>query len=606
MKKETKIATNLSSGAEKVETVEKEIKKEQKETPTVKKEVKSVETKAKGDAALGDSVQETKTKRTESVNAKKLNTQHSGAKAERESEAAKKRVEIALKKKEEKEKRKAERAKKRAEKESAQKAKKEAMIRERAHKKANKTQARAKKKAEKQRKSNKGETGEKRESRTKGYGGWIAAVVTLGVTTLALATTVTVGGIEMMNTRDSLMGANKGTMYELNGIIGHMDDDLDRVRISASSTQQSRILTDLLVQARLAEADLEKLPISVESNQNVTVYLNRTAAACEKMLAKLRNGGSLSEGDMQQLEALYKTNRAIRQQLEETSSKMTDKDLWGYMKKGEGLIADALQRLENSTLEENRLAMESEKMKMEGAGMRRNAPIDPSKSEGERIESIRAEELCKEYFKEYGIEEYQCIGETTTHLVSAYNVQGYDKNGTMLFAEVSQRDGALLRFDYYEDCSEEKFNLENAERIAQEFLTHLGYENMTVARLSGDGSTADFTFAYEEDGVLYYPDEIHVKVCRARGLVTGFDATKYLRNHRGRDEVNVKINLETAQNKLDKKLSVESSRLAVVKTMRGERPAYEFLCSYDNARYFVYIDGETGGEIAIINVGKID
>ena len=643
MKKETKIATNVSSGAEKVETVEKEIKKTQNEKPTVRKEVnKKVETKAKGDAALGDSVKE-KTSAKEGINAKKLNAQTSGGKAEKESAAAKARVELALKKKEEKEKRKEERAKKRAEKQAQRKkkiaakkaeiekrlaqkkadaekhaaerkrlaekraAEKEAAIRERAHAKANKKQANSKKKAEKSRKKTNGkENGEKRESRTKGYGGWIAAVVALGVTTLALATTVTVGGIEMMNTRDTLMAVNKGTMYEMNGIIGHMDDDLDRVRISASSAQQSRILTDLLVQARLAEADLEKLPITVEADQNVTVYLNRTAATCERLLSKLRNGGTLSNEDMQTLESLYKTNRSIREQLEEMSSKMTDKDLMSYMKKGEGMIADALQRLEQATLEENRLTADHEKEKREGAGMGRNMPVDPSKAEGERIESSRAEELCKTYFSDYAIEEYQCVGETTTRSLTAYNVQGYDKNGTMLFAEISQQDGALLRFDYYEECTAENFNIDNAERIAEEFLTHLGYQNMTVARLSGDGSTADFTFAYEEDGVLYYPDEIHVKVCRTRGVVTGFDATKYLKNHRGRDEVNAKITLETAQGKLSEKLTVETSRLAVVNTARGERPAYEFLCSYDNARYFVYLDAMTGTEIAIINVGNIE
>ena len=79
------------------------------------------------------------------------------------------------------------------------------------------------------------------------------------------------------------------------------------------------------------------------------------------------------------------------------------------------------------------------------------------------------------------------------------------------------------------------------------------------------------------------------------------DATKYLRNHRGRVEVNAKISLETARGKLNKKISMESARLAVVNTARGERTAYEFLCSYQDSYYYVYIDAETGDEIAIIN-----
>ena len=223
----------------------------------------------------------------------------------------------------------------------------------------------------------------------------------------------------------------------------------------------------------------------------------------------------------------------------------------------------------------------------------------------QRLEPARAEELCKGYFQKYDIEKYQCVGETVSRAYTAYNLQGYDKNGTMLFAEVSQKDGALLRFDYYEECTAENFDIDNAERIAEEFLESLGYADLTVARFKENGSTTDFTFVYEEDGVAYYPDEVRVKVCRTRGVVTGFDATKYLQNHKGRGELNPKITLETACGKLSDKLTVESSRLAVVSTARGERLSYEFLCSYDNANYFVYLDANTGEEIAIINAGKI-
>ncbi len=604
-KKETKIAVNQSSGAEKVETVEKEVKNgTQKRTAT-----KSVKT-AKGDAALGDSVK-----------AEKENAKISGSPAEKESAAAKTRVEAALKRKEAQAKRKEERAKKRAEKEALRKkraaakkaqvekrltekkalaekraAQKEERIRERAHAKANKKQAQSKKRAQKS--NRKKENGKRRESRAKGYGGWIAAVVTLGVTTLALATTVAVGGVEMMNTRSALMGAHKGTMYELTGIMDNMNDDLDRVRISNSSVQQGRILTDLLVQARLAEADLEKLPIEAQQDRNITEFFNRTAAECERMLAKLRKGGTLSSEDIAKLEELYRINQGVREELNKLTNNMTDKDLMGYMKEGAGMVSQALERLEKATLQENRPNME--KGEAEGAGM-----AQMPKPEETRIDPARAGELCKAYFQKYDIAEYQCVGETVSREYTAYNMQGYDKNGTMLFAEVSQTDGALLRFDYYEECTAENFDIDNAERIAEEFLGSLGYEDLTVARFRENGTMTDFTFVYEEDGVAYYPDEVRVKVCRTRGVVTGMDATKYVKNHKDRDEVNAKISLETAYNKLSDKLNVESSRLAVVAAAGGERPAYEFLCSYGEMQYFIFLDANTGEEIAIINAKKV-
>jgi spore germination protein len=324
------------------------------------------------------------------------------------------------------------------------------------------------------------------------------------------------------------------------------------------------------------------------------------------MLSKLRNGEKLSKEDIATLEGLYKTNHSIREELDKLTEDLTDKDLMDYVKDGVGMVSEALDRLEKMTLEENRAALEKgmEKIKEKGAGMGRTAPEAGEKDES-AIDCAKAEELCKGYFQKYNINDYQCVGETVNHNYSAYNVQGYDEKGSMLFAEIDRKSGKLITFDYYEEASAENFDIDNAERIAEEFLESLGYENMTLARLSESGSTSDFTFVYEMDGVAYYPDTVHVKVCRTRGLVCGLDATKYLKNHRGRVEVSAKINLETAYGKLSEKLSVEASRLAVVSTARGERTAYEFLCSYEDEKYFVYLSAETGEEISIINARAI-
>ena len=649
MKKEQEIATNTSSGAEKVETIEKEKEVKQRQTAsgkptaqtkTVKKTSEATQTtqateiSAKGAAALGGGFDG-----TAKINAKKSvsKSKSVAGKAEKESAAAKARVEAALKRKQAQEQRKAERkakatkkkelrAKRMAEKKAQmekraaekkariekraaerkalteqRKAKKEEKLRERAHAKANKNRENSRRRKEKK---NKGK-GEKRDRQ--GYGGWIAAVVSLGVVTLALATTVTVGAMDMKQSKQAAMTAQKSTMYELTGIMEHVDDDLERVRISASPVQQSRILTDLLVQARLAELDLEKLPFTAEQDSNITSFINRTAAECERMLAKLRNGEALSEKDKTILAQLYETNHTIRTELETFVSEMRDEDLMQYMKEGKGNIKDAMERLEQMTLEENSAKFGRATDGKERKGMPEKMPVTPSEERTAGIDAAKAEELCYTYFSGYNISEYQCVGETVSQAYSAYNIQGYDDKGTLLFAEVSQADGALLRFDYYEDCSEETFDLENAERIAEQFLEALGYDDMEVVRFRNNGTTTDFTFLYEDDGIVYYPDEIRVKVCRTRGVVTGMDATKYILHHNEeRSEPQIKINLATAQSKLYDGLTVESSRLAVVRTIRGERAAYEFLCSYGEENYFVFLDAVSGEEIAIVNARGIE
>lgn len=658
-KKTTEIATNTSSGAQKVEKIQKQVKtapsnKQNKaqtteKVKTIKKDIgeqssAASKSTAKGEAALGNAEKD----KNASQKAENL--------AKKEAAVAKARVEVALSRKELQEKRRVERLKRLAErKESTEKrlaerkaraekrlaerrasaekrlaarkaraekkkAMHEAMIRERAHEKANRNQAHSKKKAERAKKIQQKRENHNRDDRNKGYGGWLAAVIALGSVTLALTTAVTVGAVEMNRAKKGMMSAYRGTMYEMTGVMEHVDDDLERARISASPAQQSRILTDLLVQARLAEADLERLPISAEDDSNITVFLNRTAAECERMLQKLRHGEALMEEDFQTLERLYQTNHSIRAELDGLMERMTDKDLTQYIKDGMGNIGDALKRLEEMTLEENRAMFEDAKNKMQekfrdkkvwkDGDLEKNTSAErPEKEEDfsviSKIEPTEAEEMCQRYFSDYNITEFQCIGETNSRKIKAYNVQGYDEKGTLLFAEIRQTDGALMKFDYYEDCQSETFDIHNAERIAEEFLEKMGYDDMQAVRYKENGTMTDFTFVYEDDGVAYYPDEVRVKICRSRGVVTGFDASKYMQNHKNRDEASPKITLADAQEKLHKNLTVESSRLAVVQVGRREKTVYEFLCSYDKELYFVYVDGNTGEEISIINARTV-
>ena len=85
-------------------------------------------------------------------------------------------------------------------------------------------------------------------------------------------------------------------------------------------------------------------------------------------------------------------------------------------------------------------------------------------------------------------------------------------------------------------------------------------------------------------------------------MVSAFDASKYLKNHKTRTVEKPALSVEQAQEKLHESLTAEKATLALVQTKRGEKPAYEFLCSYGDQKYFVYIDANNGNEIAILNL----
>ncbi len=587
--KKTEIATNVSSGAEKVEVIKEQVRKAEKPNDEkIKREEKAAQKRVK--TALKEKDEKEKQAQEKIAEKKKKAEERRALQEKRQAE------------------RKALREKRMAERKALQekrKAKMEEKQRERAHAKATRRQEQARAKARREEKRKENRAKRNRDGR-QNNSGWIAAVAVLGATTLGLATALTLRSVEMNAMQMGMNASYRSNAYELMEIIEHVDDDLDRVRIANTPEQQSRILTDLLIQMRLAELDLEKLPISAQQEANVTTFVNRTAKACEQMLAKLRSGESLDETDKQMLQRFYQINAQIKQEIDGLTQGMDDQTISEFIKKGKGKMQDVLQKLDEMTMTENGKLMEEIKSKMQGAGMQPNQPAPtPNADKNAKIEPAQAEELCQKYFSEYGIAQFSCVGETVTKHEQAYNVQGYTQNGTMLFAEIDYNNGELVRFDFFEDCNQETFDFENAERIAVQFLEKLGYQDMQATRLTPNGTDADFLFVYTKDGVAYYPDTVKVKVCRTRGVVTSFDACKYLKNHKERTRPATKLTLQDAKVAISDAVDVQSARLSVVQTLRGERPAYEFLCGYEEQRYLIYLDAETGAEIAILNLKNV-
>lgn len=586
-------SVNPSSGAEKVENIEKELAAKKQASENKKKTVQKKPAKKPLEEKKAVEKKQAKA-RIERAKKQKLSKQERKAKAEErrkliKAKAEERRAKLAaakrarlLRRKELQEKRKAETAEKRA--------KRQAAIAERKQKVKQKKSERKKKTAQKKTESR------HTHRRTPGFGGWLAAVISLGAVTLALGTVVTVGAVDMAKTKRAVMMGYKGTVYEFAGVMDNVDDDLDKARISSTVSGQSRILTDLLVQTRLAELSLEKFPLEAEAEKNLTSFINQTAAFCEGALSKLRSGQSLDERDTQRLEYLYKISHSVRTELDKAISSLTDEDMGAFLKeKGKCALRDSLKGIEEMTLPENNpipYAKTGSFLKAE----------EMKKGEKPKVSREKAESLCNKYFKGYGIDKMEYLGETLSPTLKAYDFKLTDKKQRELYVQIDKESGALISFDFYEDCTEKNFDATACEDIAVSFLASLGYENMVGVYAKESGASMDYTFVYTSGGVTYYPDEVKVKVCMQKGAVIGLDATKFLKNHHSRESFSWKISQDTAQSSLRGDLNVLSARPVVLSVNGRERSAYEFFVSYDEQKYLIYTDATSGAELRIVNV----
>ena len=437
---------------------------------------------------------------------------------------------------------------------------------------------------------------EKRQKRhTPGFGGWLAAVISLGATCLVLATIVTYGWINMSAMQTGMAGMYTQSLYELNAIVDNLDSNLSKARVSTSSADRTRVLTDIAIESEMAEVILERMPLDITLTEEMSGFINKMGDSAQNMLYTVAAGGELEEWQIKSLEYMYANNLKLKRALNEVVATADGKAMLESLK-GKGSVLDgSFSDIQNNVIEEPKGIFD---------GPFSDSAEDTNMSFFEGLGEIsqsEAEEIAKGIFADYKVTEARCTGEATKGKLSFYNISVATEDGEML-AQLSKKGGKLVMFDSYKECTEHNFSVDRCKDIATDFLKAAGYENVKPVWVSENGTTCNINFCYVQDGVVVYPDMIKVKVCEERGLVTGAEAMTYVMNHSQRDIPAATVTEAQAQSAIDGRIEVTSSRLAIIPLNGEEILCHEFAGSFDGSDYFVYVDAQTGEEVQVLTV----
>lgn len=429
-----------------------------------------------------------------------------------------------------------------------------------------------------------------------GFGGWLAAVISLGVTTLALGTMLTFGWINMNGMQDDMATYHTESIYELNSIIDNLDTNLSKARVSNSGKEQVRLLSDIAIESEMAETVLERLPLEGQLTENMTSFVNKMSDSAQSMLYSVAGGKPLTDSQVATIEHMYKTNKEMKAILNDLCANANGKDMLAAMNNKEGnLLSTSFDTIQNNVIE-------TPKEIHDGPFAENIDKVTAKNLEGlGEITAARAEELAREYFKDYGITNVSCTGEVAAEQLTVYNVIMTTGDGEMA-AQISKLGGKVVEFNSYKDCSDKNFSVKRCIDIAEDFLEALGYDDMKPVWTSENGTTCNLNFAYEDDDIIFYADMIKVKVCEERGIVTGMEGLGYVLNHVEREAPSAKIAKSEARAKLHAGFEEKGSRLCVIPADGGEALAYEFFGKYDGSTYYIYIDAKTGEELEVFTV----
>ncbi len=566
-----------NSGGVKTEKTVKTVKKETSDSP--KKEAKRERLKKRN---------EEKALKREKALAKK---------AEREKIKAQKRVELAKIKAA----KKAEREKQKAS-ENREKNRKRALLKEKkaerkAKKEERKQEIKAKKlEAKNQRKHVHHKDKQKNKQRRRGYGGWLAAVISLAITSLALLSALTYTVVSSPSMNGELEGLYRKSFLSTIEQVENIDVNLSKALMSKDTGAFGTYLSDVVVNSEIAENDFSNLPISEQNREYASKILNQIGDYSKYLNKKILTGEEITEEDVDNLTTLYAHNKTLKEYLERARQNMGEDYKFSAMKE-----VDPNDALLIGLTELNNLSTSYPELIYDGPFSDGVDRVEVKGLSGEELSFSEAKDIFTETFGFLGITDVKEAGELNS-VIPCYNFTGI-VTGEELYAQISKVGGKVITFSYAGSCKEINYQSADALDKAGAFLKGLGYENMEDVWINLANNVYTINYVYSDNGVLVYPDMVKVRICAETGNVIGLEASSYFINHTERTIEEAKLSKADASKKVYEGLEVSNVRKVIVPYgEKSEKLCYEFCGEMGEDVYFVYIDAITGAQVEMFKV----
>ena len=396
-------------------------------------------------------------------------------------------------------------------------------------------------------------------------------------------------------------------LYELVDYVQNVENYLAKSMITSTPEHGAETLSKAWREANLAQVYLSQLPVSSTELSNTAKFLNQVSEYSYSLSRKNIYNEELSQEDFDNLKQLHDYCTELKNTLDQLSTDMNEGRIsWDELTKDTEIAfaqqVDNLSAATFSNLDEN--FGEYAGLIYDGAFSEHMESSERKGLTGDEIDEEKAKQIAKDFIGEDKITELNSKG-----LIENGNIQVFDfyaklKDGdenNPLTISISKIGGHIVNMNYNRQIDLETISYEEANNIGMEFLKSREIESMVETYYLNEGGVLTINYAYEQNGVVVYPDLIKLKIALDNGEVLGIETSGYLNNHTERNISNIKISKEEAKSNLNKNLEITSEGLAIIPTeWKTEILCYEFKGKIDDTDFLVYINAETGREENIL------
>lgn len=425
--------------------------------------------------------------------------------------------------------------------------------------------------------------------------GLSVATAILGATTLGLGISQGITSTRIEQTENQLEGYYKKNYYDLVDSTNTCDTDMSKLLSASSETYRAKMLEKVSQSAKDMQNSVSSLPLSFDGITECTKFINQMSGYTQVLQEKIGKGESILPEDLETLQDMHMAINELKDFLNDMSQQII-------------LGTNIIDMRSTVFGEYDGFSWKfSQISSTEYPTMIYDGPFSDS-VENKQIVGLDGETVSKEQAYEKivsvfnNVVKIDYIGETNGKF-ETYNFKIKNAQGQVLYVQVTKIGGNILTVSGRNDSQTSSIDEETAEKIALNFASENGIEDLQVVWKQQLDSQIYFNIAPVLDGVILYPDIIKVKVGLENGNVIGYDAFSYYTNHTERALPSAEISVEQARGVVDDSFEIETERLALCPLdYNREVLCYEFKCNKNDSTFYIYINAVNRAEENILKV----
>ena len=177
-------------------------------------------------------------------------------------------------------------------------------------------------------------------------------------------------------------------------------------------------------------------------------------------------------------------------------------------------------------------------------------------------------------------------------------------NNRRITVEVVRNGGRVFQMFNERVPGQPVLPVADAQQRANQYLVARGIDSVVLLGVEEWGDSAVFTYCHTEDGMLFYPDLLRVRVSQDDGEILSYEGNGYTMYHRERGNFPEGLTGPEAAERLNNSLTVAGApQRVVIFDRRGvEVMCWEFAVQRGNENFLIYINAQNGREENIVRL----